>query len=439
MFNFIRKNHVQQPSLGRAASVHRQLFSISSRQAVDRASHSKQQSPPALSPAWPDVPGGGVQSNELRAPCRRLLQALLTNSTLLVTTHPAGFALIPVLVRIAAYSHRWIRDPESWSLQQAETARGVIRSLLNHLFALWPVPEVFESAWWVKGEVRYIERDWYCHVAAGGGLRKLPACHHRSLLGHSILRCTHPPVSASGRRCVGQVEALGGSDEFLAEVLASRMVGDLSNDAIWSRLIEKMVAASEFKPSLFGIIADTFLELLAKGGFQRVELLLNPPLPELLRHCRRYWKRLLHASLNQIPEWGRKDIHCANLRSDIRSQLSARWQPLADGAPYQANHQEGGRVVEWRIVELLDQLQLTAEGQAMRHCVQSYGRACRAETCAIFSLRTDGTGWQAGDNQPPHRRGGSWRPENRSSSRKVESNLPLDGSPCCGNGRRKPV
>ena len=48
-------------------------------------------------------------------------------------------------------------------------------------------------------------------------------------------------------------------------------------------------------------------------------------------------------------------------------------------------------MVEWRIVELLNQLQLTAEGQAMRHCVQSYGRACRAETCAIFSLRTDGT------------------------------------------------
>ena len=271
--------------------------------------------------------GAESPSNELRAPCRRLLQALLTNSTLLVTTHPAGFALIPVLVRIAAYSHRWIRDPESWSLQQAETARGVIRSLLNHLFALWPVPEVFDSAWWVKGEVRYLERDWYCHIAAGGSLRKAPGMPP-SITSRALHLAMHAPAGLGIRQALrwGQVKALGGSDEFLAEVLASRMVGDLSNDAIWSRLIEKMVAASEFKPSLFGIIADTFLELLAKGGFRRVELLLNPPLPELLRHCRRYWKRLLHASLNQIPEWGRKDIHCANLRSDIRSQLSARWR-----------------------------------------------------------------------------------------------------------------
>lgn len=335
--------------------------------------------------------GAGSPSNGLRVPCRRLLQALLTNSTLLVTTHPSEFALIPVLVRIAAYSHRWVRDPEAWALQQADTPRGVIRSLLNHLFALWPVPEVFDSAWLVKGELRYLERDWYCHIAAGGSLRRASGMPP-SISSRAVHLAMHAPAGLGIRQALrwGQVKALGGSDALLAEVLASRMVGDLSNDAVWSRLIEKMVAASGFKPLHFGIIADTFLELLAKGECRRVELLLNPSLPELLRHCRRYWKRLLHAGLNQLPGWRRKDIHCANLRSDIRSQLSARWQPLADGAPYEANHQEGGRVVGWRIVELVNQLQLTAEGQAMRHCVQSYGRACRAETCAIFSLRTDG-------------------------------------------------
>ena len=325
------------------------------------------------------------ESNFLRSPCRRLLEAVLAKSGLLVDMHPSEFALIPVLVRIAAYSHRWIRDPESWPGHQPQSARGLIRSLTAHLFALWPVPEFFDSAWLVKGELQYLERDWYCHLAAGGSLQKASGMPP-SITARALHLAMSAPAGLGIRQALrwGQVKALGGSYELLAEVLASRMVPDLSNDAIWFRLIEKVIAARDFNPRHFGIIADTLLELLAKGEWRRVELLLNPPLPELLRHCRRYWKRLL----NSLPGWKRTDIHCANLRLEIRSQLSARWQPLIGGSPYQSKHREGDRVVEWRIVELVNQFQLTVEGQAMRHCVQSYGHACRAEKCAIFSLRT---------------------------------------------------
>ncbi len=334
--------------------------------------------------------GPNPLTDPLRIPCRRLLAAIVANSNLLTSTHPSEYALIPTIVRIAAYAHRWIRDPETWTHTSAGSPQELLRSLLAHLFAKWPVPAFFDSAWLVKGALNYLERDWYCEIASGRSLRKLPGMPP-SITAAALHRTMQAPPHLSIRQALrwGQVMALGGSEALLANVLSSGMVADLSNDAIWSRLLEKVVAARDFASENFGLIADTLLELTTRGECQRAELLIALQLAELLRHSRRLWKRLASVSATNFPNRKKIDIDNANHRAEIRNQNAVQWTPLLSTKPYLSCYRDAGNVIDWRIEELVNQSQLTEESRSLHHCVHGYGRACRSERSAIFSLRTD--------------------------------------------------
>jgi len=184
---------------------------------------------------------------------------------------------------------------------------------------------------------------------------------------------------------------MGGSDVFLAEVLSSRMVNDLSNDAVWARLFEKIVAAKHFDPKHYGLIADTLLEVLNKGNDPRAKALVGLPLKDLLRHCRHFWQTILRMVRIDQPDWSRSDIHCANLRYGLYQANADQWARLPRCRPFEAMCLVGGKSLQCRIVELTQQWQLIAESQAMKHCVDTYGRSCKLGRCSIFSVRTHDT------------------------------------------------
>ncbi|MES2920987.1 MAG: PcfJ domain-containing protein [Verrucomicrobiota bacterium] len=334
--------------------------------------------------------GADPQTDPIRQPCLRLVKAIADKCNLLTAHHPGEYPLVPVLVRIASYAGRWIRDPEAWTPGVGGTPRRIIRSLLEHLFATWPMPDCFDSAWLVKGELNYLERDWYCHLACGRSLRKVNAMPP-SISSRALHLAMTAPGDLTIRQALrwGQVKALGGSAELMAEVLASRMVRDLSNDAIWSRLIEKVIAAKHFKPRNFGLIADTLLEVISKHGWERAEILVNLRLAELLRHCRTFWRTILKMVRVSQPNWQQTDIDCSGIRSALRIHYTEHWPRLNGSQPFQSICHRGDRTIPCRIVELTYQWQLVAESKAMRHCVDSYARQCRLGRSSIFSLRTD--------------------------------------------------
>ena len=334
--------------------------------------------------------GAHPQTDSLRLPCRRLVEVIARKCSLLTSHHPSEFPLVPVLVRMAAYAGQWLREPESWSPGTGGCPREIIKNLLEHLFAIWPMPDCFDSAWLVKGELHYLERDWYCHLACGGSLRNVSGMPP-SISSRALHLARTAPANLTIRQALrwGQVKAAGGSEELLAEVLASRMVRDLSNDAVWSRLIEKVIAAEHFRPRHFGIIADTLLEVISKDGGERAEILVNLPLPELLRHSRRFWQAILKVVRASHPEWKRTDIDCANLRRELHQQTTEHWPRLPRTKPFEGICHHGDRTIPCRIVELTYQWQLVAESKAMRHCVDSYVRKCRLGRSSIFSVRTD--------------------------------------------------
>lgn len=331
-------------------------------------------------------------SDPLRLASRRLLQAVASRSDLLLSTHPKNLPLIPVLVRIAAYPHHWIRDPETWSADSTAPPRAQIRSLAEHLFARWAMPACFDSAWFVKGALHWLERDWYCLLGSGGSLRKAqgmpPSLSSRAL----HLALTGAPADLTIRQALrwGQVRAAAGSEGLMRAVLASAMAGDLSNDAIWSRLIDKVAAARAFDPRGFGLIADTLVEVLArKDGLTRAETLVALPLRELLHHCRNHWRALMTMFLAQFPEHPPGDIRSPGVRTQLRLHHGQRWQPLFRSRPFETTVLDRGEQVRCRMVELLNPWELVAEGREMKHCVATYARDCRLGRCSIFSLRTD--------------------------------------------------
>lgn len=336
--------------------------------------------------------GPHPQTDPIRAPCARLLKVVEERCSLLTGVHPSRFPAIPVLVRIAAYAGRWIRHPESWAGDSSHDSREIIHSLLRYLFVSWKMPEFFNNAWLVKGDLNYLERDWYCHLASGGSLRTVQGMPP-SITSRALHLTMDAPRDLTIRQALrwGQIEALGGSSALLNEVLCSDMVNDLSNDALWSRLLEKLVAAKQCNPRHFGLIADTLREVILKNGCHRAEVLIALPLKDLLRHCVRYWQAILKLMRIDSTNGLRNDIHCPHLRNELHHMNAGQWAHLPRSKPFESMCQLGETMVRFCIQELTHQWQLVAESQAMRHCVDTYGRSCKLGRCSIFSVRTDET------------------------------------------------
>ena len=334
--------------------------------------------------------GEHPQTDPIRAPCLRLLQAVAGQSKLLTQVHPSDFQLVPLMVRIAAYTQRWIRQPETWVNDSSKCPRKVIQSLLEHLFARWKMPACFDSAWYIKGDLTFLERDWYCHLAAGGSLRTIEGMP-ASITTRALHLALQAPENLTIRQALrwGQVKALGGSDELLAEVLSSRMVKDLSNDAVWSRLLEKVIARANFNPRNFGIISDTLLESFYEGKHGRAEALVNLPLRELLCHSKRYWENLVRLNQENIPTSRKVHISCANVRWDLHCLKMQPWASLPGTRPFEAPCFHQGETFQCRIQELTYPWQLVVESRAMKHCVDSYGKSCKLGVCSIFSMRSE--------------------------------------------------
>lgn len=320
---------------------------------------------------------------------RRLFGHIHHSSTLLTSVHPKELQIVPALVRMMAYHEWWIRDPSDWIPDPSRNPRSQIHDLAAHLFARWTMPEWFGSAWFVKGDVAYLERDWYCHVGWGGSLRKVTGMPP-SITNRALNLALGAPGHLTIREALrwGQVKALGGSDGLMAEVMKSRMLKDLSNDSVWSRLIEKMAAAKPHCLRHFGIIADTLIEVIRNDGWQRAEDLVGLPLKELLSHSRRFWTGVFVSGVEALPEMHKLTISNPHARTQFSALVSTRWARLAFVRDFQLTREEKQGIITWSVVELTSLAQLIAETRALRHCVDRYGKVCVAGRSSIFRMRT---------------------------------------------------
>ena len=320
-----------------------------------------------------------------RPAMRDLLRAVIDRSNLLETTHPSQFQLVPILTRIAAYSANWLKPPQEWICSNG-MADTQLHSLTAHLFERYPVPAVFKNAWSVKGEPRYLERDWYCRIARGDSLRSAPG-FPPSITARALHVAMQAPDHLTIRQALrwGQLKAVAAPGDLRAEVLASRMVNDLSNDGVWSRLIEKMSAAKDRRPGDFGLISDAMLCFFAESKLLHPCALAGLPYPDLSRHCRAFWQTILDGAISDGLARPDQSVRCPHLRRMLHDHYFAVTQPFLP-RPSDSG-EDSSPEVEWRMVELIHHHELISEGRTMKHCVGSYWKKCRSQKSAIFSLR----------------------------------------------------
>jgi hypothetical protein len=331
-----------------------------------------------------------------RAACIRLAVRVAQQGELLTRPHALAADCVPALVRVAAYAGQWLREPETWQPAPGLTPEAQWRDLLLHLFAAWPLPEFFHSAWRVRGALTCLERDWYCHLARGGSWRKaagLPA----AISQRALHLATQAPARLSVCQALrwGQVTAVGGSAALLEEVLVSPMVTDLANEPIWSRLIVKTAAAGNCEPREFGVIADVLLELVTHGHLKRAGLLVERPLAELRRHCLRRWQGLLGEAVVAGLRFRDHDLSRPGLRAELRHFSAAVWEPMPEVSRFEVRRREDREEPAWwTIHERCSHAQLMVEGRELHHCVGGYLKKCLSGRSAIFSL------WQARPDAP---------------------------------------
>ncbi len=324
-------------------------------------------------------------TDTLKPSFRRLLCIATQRSHLLTHFHPDKLDCVTLLLRVANYADRWLRPPESWQPDQTVPPASQWRSLLAHLFQAYPLPEFFDSAWFTFGALAHLERDWYCHVAAGGSLRRAPGMP-RSVSARALHRMLRAPGKLTIRQALrwGQAQAAGCSRRLTWEILRSAMVNDLSHDGLWSRLLQKIAAAAHFPARDWSLLVDGLQYTLKREGLPKALRLLDLPWRDLRNHCRMLFVSCLHVLQSDGGIFGEVHLKKSAFRQELLHLAQAVW-PTMPKANRVAIIYDPDTI--WSFHELNSLSQLLLETKIHKHCVASYRKHCQSGSSAIFSMR----------------------------------------------------
>jgi len=290
---------------------------------------------------------------------------------------------IAMLIRVAEYYVFWRREPELWQPRSHNLQRQV-SSLLRHLFADYPVPTFFDSAWLINTRIDRFARRWFIHVGRGENLRTASA-----LPFPMTKRMTHWVMQAPAEMSVaqalrwGQTRACGGNDRLARAVAGSRLAlrdGSIDED-FWLSVIRFFCDSPMLDPRQVGPIIDYLhvqrfepAEARIVGG--RLVPPEGPPQPNLSMKG-----RTIESLMRQVEAWHRSLDRSASGRDLCWARCGIDGFERVEGEP--------GNQRRFVILELTSGPELLAEGRAMSHCVGSYARSCASGRVAIFSLRVD--------------------------------------------------
>ncbi|MDB6118076.1 MAG: hypothetical protein JWO08_1857 [Verrucomicrobiaceae bacterium] len=320
-----------------------------------------------------------------KAVCARIFIVLETRSRILTHIHPNELAVVAGVVRLGAYESQWLRQPEDWTPEPDADACAQWAGLLRHLLARYPVPSFLDTAWEMAGALVHFERDCWCALAYGRSLREVsgfpPSLSNRVL--HAAL------MGGQGSSLVkalwmAQLRCLNAPPLLEKAVLSSRVSNELSDHALWVRLVAKFVAGDESLAAQFALVADTLVAMRAHRNSAQVERVLGLPLAVLIRHCIRFVAHLLQANGHLLTD---AEVMAAAAKNELRSLATTHWPPLLGSEPYACNNSRAQGHVSWSVEELCSFAALKKEGLALGHCVGRYGYRCRQGTSAIFSVR----------------------------------------------------
>lgn len=285
---------------------------------------------------------------------------------------------VEMLLRIAERVNSWQRPLWEWCAP--ETSQYVqVRSLVNHLFAKYPVPGFMTKVWFLDDSADHWRRRLFLHLGLGRSARSfpLPIRMTKAMARHFMVAPDDLSVPQAVRWA--QVMAFGGDEELARAVIGTRL-GDFSDDEeFWATVVRFLV---RYRPMETADV-EAIVRFVHEQRFEPAHVLLGfgtefdvesrPLQPDFslrsrtLRSLRRSMRRWREETLPRLTGYGPE---------------RKRWEPSRIRGFRWA---ECGQV--WTIEELLSDRELRIEGSTMKHCVAQYIPYCAHRWTSIWSMK----------------------------------------------------
>lgn len=342
----------------------------------NRRRAAKQSVDAAIHVALNDVSNCGETSDSLRLLMRyvRSRSSLLSTASEPLKWHDCR-KILAALIEIARRRQDWLRPLHKWSGPQA-SCFVQFRSLVNHLFAKYRMPN-FMAAVWLRGDpeaARWLEL--FIHLGRGRSIRQFetPIRLTKSMARFFMLAPDDLTVEQALRWA--QVRGLGGDPQLARTIIETVLAKPTTDESFWESVIRFLIVNAppthEEVRQIVGFIHQQRFEPAEKvWGRGAGDEPLQPNFEiqgRSLRSLRRHmsnWREELLPKMQELP-----------------SRSEPVWPATGIGS---FQHDDGSR--RWTIEELLTGKALVIEGEIMRHCVASYIHVCVRQRTSIWSMR----------------------------------------------------
>lgn len=263
---------------------------------------------------------------------------------------------ITIVSNISVFGDKMVNDPSSWKLD-ALSPEGQLSSLIRHCFARYEVPEFMEYAFACNNRIHML---WYVQMGRGDSVKKLSGF----------------PVEFTGRmenifRLTTNAFTIPEAIRH-AQALAYGATEDVANVVAWSNI------SHTFEDETFRAEAIRFVAIV------RVEIGIND--------LNEVWEYIFAMKAENKAYTLKGRIWAAVCRNARAWHLDMARKREA------ANYREWDRrmlndfkleteMATFKVVQLINSMELYEEGYEMSHCVADYVQDCLDGTSAIFSLR----------------------------------------------------
>jgi PcfJ-like protein len=283
-------------------------------------------------------------------------------------------AIIGGVIALGLRVREWVREPEAWRADPEAQPREMLFQLARHLLVKWDMPACMDGVWLVDRKVWAEYQDWYVRVGAGEAVHRgspLQLGKPQARFFAEIPRHYRLPVHGFRVRAFLEARVLGASPEFAA-VLAESRLGDSrlvseqeERRVFWTSVARYFIRRPEFPVRQLDPVMD-YLSDMKFGWSAGV-----PPLQPGLVMKGRTPETLLRGMLLWRQDRRRGELGRIAFKPSGRKGLLLK--------------DESGKPV-WSITELLSTAELGKESASMHHCVRTYGMACLAGRCSVWSM-----------------------------------------------------
>lgn len=262
---------------------------------------------------------------------------------------------IEAVINMAKFKAYWRKNIFDWK-PSSKNALMQLHELADFLFCEYSVPKFLYKAFFDKKNKLFI--NWFIHLGTGRKVKEMKdiPIPFTQKIGHYF---TIAPGGFTIQEALrwAQVRGLGGDEKLANRIVESWLsYKPYADEDFWQAFIQIVIHGGMFNPAKLTELIDYVRDAKQQNADYHLK------------------GRTLQSLLRQSDVWHNRFKHIKN--------TGLCWKPCGI---------EGFRIKKkeevMRLEELTESKQLSAEGQAMKHCVASYASYCSHGRSAIFSMR----------------------------------------------------